>query len=563
MTRGTGWCRSTKTGHGAGTESYVHDANSNVISQTVGGVASTFNYDRNRLLSSTSGGATAAYNYDPFGRLDTVTAAGTVVERNVYDGFDHVVENRKTDGRRDVDHPVHLSTRWTARRPRPPTWASRARRPPRSTIWACRARCSTRRSPARSPSPTSTRRGGSGCPRSSTTRAASDEDGYYGYNPHTDVETLTDATGDTKATYGYTAYGSNDSPQFTGIDTPDPADPTKEPYNPYRFNAKRWDANSNSYDMGFRDYSPGLNRYLTRDSYNGALADLNLGLDPFTSSRYAFAGGNPITGIELDGHMLIAENGGGGAANPAPPPPGIKDQVFGFFKNLGGDIKANLDELDRRTVHNPDWALYDVYQTSNSIEARLEQWIQDTATNAKTCVTGDISGCEKLETGAEDVMGITAGNECFTEGIKTSCGWAAAAGVPFFGKLRKLLGLERGAGRGVGAVVGPYGAVERTVLERAAAGGGPTTRVVTNLTSPPVPGRPLSVATGDMADALAAEARAGGTVYTAQIPNALLWELRRVGLAQQTTTRMGGVTGTEIRFLPGATEFLTPFFGVK
>lgn len=98
-----------------------------------------------------------------------------------------------------------------------------------------------------------------------------EEDGYYGYNPHTDVEQLTDETGDTKSTYGYTAYGKNDEAQFTGIDKPDAADPTKEPYNAYRFNAKRWDQNSESYDMGFRDYSPGLNRFLTRDSYNGAL----------------------------------------------------------------------------------------------------------------------------------------------------------------------------------------------------------------------------------------------------------------------------------------------------
>jgi len=88
----------TKTGHGAGTETYIHDANSNVISQTIGGAATTFNYDRNRLLTSTSGGASAAYNYDPFGRLDTITSAGTVLERNVYDGFDHVTENRKTTG---------------------------------------------------------------------------------------------------------------------------------------------------------------------------------------------------------------------------------------------------------------------------------------------------------------------------------------------------------------------------------------------------------------------------------------------------------------------------------
>ncbi|GAA0976674.1 hypothetical protein GCM10009555_036570 [Acrocarpospora macrocephala] len=49
------------------------------------------------------------------------------------------------------------------------------------------------------------------------------------------------------------------------------------------------------YDMGFRNYNPSLNRFLTLDSYNGALADLSLGTDPWTANRYAFTGGNPIT----------------------------------------------------------------------------------------------------------------------------------------------------------------------------------------------------------------------------------------------------------------------------
>jgi RHS repeat-associated protein len=141
------------------------------------------------------------------------------------------------------------------------------------------------------------------------------EDGFYGYNPHTDVDQVTNDSGDTKATYGYTAYGKNDDAQFTGIDKPDAADPTKEPYNAYRFNAKRWDQNSQSYDMGFRDYSPGLNRFITRDSYNGALADMHLGLNPFTGNRYGFDGGNPISMIEYDGHIPLGPDdpGGGGA----------------------------------------------------------------------------------------------------------------------------------------------------------------------------------------------------------------------------------------------------------
>jgi RHS repeat-associated protein len=59
--------------------------------------------------------------------------------------------------------------------------------------------------------------------------------------------------------------------------------------------------------MGFRDYSPGLNRFTTRDMCNGALADMGLGNDPYTSNRYAFAGGNPSSFIEMDGHVPCAD----------------------------------------------------------------------------------------------------------------------------------------------------------------------------------------------------------------------------------------------------------------
>ncbi|WSP75557.1 DNA/RNA non-specific endonuclease [Streptomyces sp. NBC_01236] len=36
--------------------------------------------------------------------------------------------------------------------------------------------------------------------------------------------------------------------------------------------------------------------------YNGALADMGLGTDPYTGNRYAFTGGNPINRVEIDGH---------------------------------------------------------------------------------------------------------------------------------------------------------------------------------------------------------------------------------------------------------------------
>ncbi|RZT11688.1 RHS repeat-associated protein, partial [Kribbella sp. VKM Ac-2569] len=115
----------------------------------------------------------------------------------------------------------------------------------------------------------------------------------------------------TTSTYRYTAYGQADKTGTTGDDAIFDNDPAKtaDIVNPYRFNSKRFDGATGTYDMGFREYNPGLNRYLTRDMFNGALQDLALGTDPWNTNRYAFAGGNPINRIELDGHYAIDENG--------------------------------------------------------------------------------------------------------------------------------------------------------------------------------------------------------------------------------------------------------------
>ncbi|WP_461081687.1 golvesin C-terminal-like domain-containing protein [Streptomyces deserti] len=290
--------KSVKSGNGAGTETYVHDDNANVISQTVEGVTTTYVYDRNRLLSAAASGATANYNYDPFGRQESVTSGGKVIERSVYDGFDHVVESQKMD-----DTGAMKSTTYTFD-PLDRTASKTA--DGKTTDFSYLGLSEEILGEKVAGALTKSYQYSPWGERLSQIRHNGDgttEDGYYGYNGHTDVETVTDANGDTKATYGYTAYGSDDESEFTGIDKPDATDPTKEDYNPYRFNAKRWDARSGTYDMGFRDYDPGLNRFLTRDMYTGALNDMGLGTDPFTANRYAFAGGNPTSFIEIDGHF--------------------------------------------------------------------------------------------------------------------------------------------------------------------------------------------------------------------------------------------------------------------
>ncbi|MGW5155248.1 polymorphic toxin-type HINT domain-containing protein [Nonomuraea wenchangensis] len=255
-------------------------------------------------MTSVTNGQTSTYTYDPYGRLRTIQGGGKTWEKYTYDGFDHVTKHEKlgADGATSTvtTYTYDPLDRTTTKTEKEGTASAK------TTTYSYlglsgevldeEVAGKLTRSFQYSP-------WGERLSQVKIKADSTEESSYYGYNPHTDVEQITSETGDTRATYGYTAYGKNDDKLFTGVDKPDPVDPTvKEEYNPYRFNAKRWDNSTGMYDMGFRDYSPGLNRFLNLDSYNGALDDLSLSLDPWTANRYAFAGGNPISRIEIDGH---------------------------------------------------------------------------------------------------------------------------------------------------------------------------------------------------------------------------------------------------------------------
>jgi hypothetical protein len=88
----------------------------------------------------------------------------------------------------------------------------------------------------------------------------------------------------------------------------------------------------------------------------GALSNLGLALDPLTQNRYALAGGNPISLVETDGHMVIADGGGGGSPTPNPTPlpaptppppsnggPGFLDRVGGAWNSFTGTVGEGVD----------------------------------------------------------------------------------------------------------------------------------------------------------------------------------------------------------------------------
>ncbi|WP_149824173.1 RHS repeat-associated core domain-containing protein [Streptomyces tailanensis] len=291
-----------KTGDDDKTEEYRHDAAGNVVWQTVDDTTTTHRYDRNRLLTSTADGASSTYNYDPLGRLDTVSFGGETIQKYRYDGFDRPASI--TAGSGDSAKTTRMTYDAFDRTVKEAVGSGDDAKTTLFTYLGITTH--SLKEEVTDEGVTSFQYASWG---QKLTQIKDEEDKdpettQYLYHPHGDVEALTDKDGDTKTTYGYTAYGKNDTAQFTGADKPGSGGEPEDPYNSYRFNGKRYDTTSGTYDMGFRTYDPGLNRFLTRDMYGGALADMSLTTDPFTGNRYAFAGGNPISFIEIDGHLF-------------------------------------------------------------------------------------------------------------------------------------------------------------------------------------------------------------------------------------------------------------------
>ncbi|WP_444536582.1 DNRLRE domain-containing protein [Streptomyces sp. BR1] len=301
-------------------QSYTYDSAGNIVDETANGGPQTFyTYDRGRLIQSDTSGA---YQYDTLGRLTEIANGnftgyvGTAAQKNVYDGYDNILSSSSTRTDPKTNTPTTNTTQYAY---------DSMNRATSETLNAGSATAQTSKfdylgtsnvvldehgtgyiaaDKVYNYSPTGERlemtntytAGGPGA----TT------DNYYTYNSHGDVEALTDTSGSANATYGYTAYGSDadtgdgNTPD-SGPDQPTtPPTPTATlPFNAYRFNAARVDVSSSNLNMGARSYDPNINRFLTRDTFNGAGADAGVSA---LGSPYGFAGGNPISNVEMNGH---------------------------------------------------------------------------------------------------------------------------------------------------------------------------------------------------------------------------------------------------------------------
>jgi RHS repeat-associated protein len=311
-----------------GNESYVYDAAGNVTSQTIGTTTSTMTYDRNRLIKTVTGSTTLNQRYDPFGRSTTVDVGTQVVEQNAYDGYDRLVRQQKFDTagtptftRNQSYDPFDRVSTQSEKVGAAQSIGTRYTFVGLADQVTLEEQKDTSGAYKVSKSYSYGANGENLSLVDSPVNGTTSKKSFYGTNPRGDVETLTDATtGQTTSTYRYTAYGQPDKTGTTGDDViKDDQVQDADIVNPYRFNGSRFDGATGTYNTGFRLYNPGLNRFLTRDLYAGALQDMALGTDPWNTNRYSFGGGNPINRIELNGHMnAIVDGGGNGGTTPRP-----------------------------------------------------------------------------------------------------------------------------------------------------------------------------------------------------------------------------------------------------
>ena len=337
-------------GHGATTD-YTLDPVGNITRELVTGDGAkdvTFAYTGVQLTSVTSAGVTQKYWYDPNGNVDCVTlSTGTqancavgaggarspqVLSDYTYDPFDRLIQYRSfaTNGTTATKDDASDYEYDALDRVVEQTESHGASGAPRTTLMnyvglGSQVSRETHHNGADGTAPVTTtktyahdafghRVGMTNSPTGGTAANFT-----YGYDVHGSVSMLLGDTGSATASYGYRAYGGADSELTKGDVNAD------NPLNAYRYSGKRLDSGSGSIDMGARRFGPDTARFLQRDFFNGATADLGLALDPLTQNRYALASGNPISFMEWDGHIFLVDGGGGCSPTPQPPPPDDDD----------------------------------------------------------------------------------------------------------------------------------------------------------------------------------------------------------------------------------------------
>ena len=188
----------------------------------------------------------------------------------------------------------------------------------------------------------------------------------YGHDANGTVEGIErpDGTLPQNERYAYDPYGRLEASTRTPTDPPNKAegelatDDLKD--NPFRFQGFYYDVGTQTYDMFARDYRPDIARFLTQDRFADAYGDVGLLADPTSQNRYAFAGGDPVSNIEIDGHQdFHAIDTGQRGCFTCPLKPGQRDRAGEAAAGIGragrkhaAQVEREEEQKERVTVQN-------------------------------------------------------------------------------------------------------------------------------------------------------------------------------------------------------------------
>ncbi|EST55723.1 hypothetical protein T458_07740 [Brevibacillus panacihumi W25] len=116
------------------------------------------------------------------------------------------------------------------------------------------------------------------------------QNGYYGYNSHGDVVSISNEEGNDVNLYEYDAWGN--------IVTK-----TEGMANPFKYSGEIYDEASGFYYLRARYYDPSIGRFISEDTYKGQVDN------PLSLNRYTYVHNNPVNNIDPTGNWCESADG--------------------------------------------------------------------------------------------------------------------------------------------------------------------------------------------------------------------------------------------------------------
>lgn len=150
------------------------------------------------------------------------------------------------------------------------------------------------------------------------------KNGYYGYNSHGDVVSISDENGQDLNTYEYDTWG-NVTSQTEGMS------------NPFKYSGEIYDEKTGFYYLRARYYDPTVGRFISEDTYKGQVDN------PLTLNRYTYVENNPLRYIDPTGHWK-QEHGANWVINEAKNKWELAQTVGEkkHWENYANDIRAKM-----------------------------------------------------------------------------------------------------------------------------------------------------------------------------------------------------------------------------